>query len=260
MPHYRVVLVEPKFQGNVGAVARSMMNFGLNELYLVNPCEIDDDAYRRSKHAKKLLLDAPIVGNLEDALKGMDLVIGSSSASTDNEKKFNRIPLSPKELRQKMDGFEGNVALVFGREDIGLLNEELELCDILVTIPAGKEYPVLNLSHAATIVFYELYDGKLSIKKTEADDREREKLFEYFARILPAVNYPEHKREKTTVMFRRMLGRSAPSRWEYHTLMGVFSHILWSVDEDYRKERKEKQRKEHLFPEDTEESTDREEE
>jgi len=249
MPHYRVVLVEPKFQGNIGAVARSMMNFGLDELYLVNPCEIDDDAYRRSKHAKRLLLDSTIVKSFEEAIKGMDLVIGSSSAATDNEKKFTRIPLSPPELREKMKGFDGNVALVFGREDIGLLNEELELCDILVTIPAGEKYPVLNLSHAATIVFYELYDGKLRIKKTEADDREREKLFEYFARILPIISYPEHKREKTAVMFRRMLGRSAPSRWEYHTLMGVFSHILWSVDEKYREERQERRKKEKLFQE-----------
>lgn len=250
MPHYRVVLVEPKFQGNIGAIARSMMNFGLDELYMVNPCEIDDDAYRRSKHAKKLLLNSTIVGSIEEALKGMDLVVGSSSASTENEKKFNRIPLSPEELKGKMKGFDGNVALMFGREDIGLLNEELELCDILVTIPAGKEYPVLNLSHAATILFYELYDGKLDMKKTEADDREREKLFEYFGRILPSISYPEHKREKTTVMFRRMLGRSAPSRWEYHTLMGVFSHILWSVDEKYREEREERRKKEKLFQED----------
>ncbi len=246
MPHYRVVLVEPKFQGNIGAVARSMMNFNLDSLYLVNPCEIDDDAYRRSKHAKKLLLDSVIVNDFREAIKGADLVVGSSSASTDNEKKFNRIPISPAELKEKMKGYEGEVALVFGREDIGLLNEELELCDILVTIPAGEEYPVLNLSHAATILFYELYDGKLSIKRTEADEREREKLFEYFERILPLVNYPEHKREKTTVMFRRMLGRSAPSRWEYHTLMGVFSHILWSVDEEYRKERQEKRKKEGM--------------
>ncbi len=249
MPHYRVVLVEPKFQGNIGAVARSMMNFDLDELYMVKPCEIDDDAYRRSKHAKRLLLDSSIINSLEEALKGMDLVIGSSSASTDNEKKFTRIPLSPAELREKMKKFDGNVAIIFGREDIGLLNKELELCDILVTIPTGKEYPVLNLSHAATIVFYELFDGKLSIKKTEADDREREKLFEYFERILPLISYPEHKREKTAVMFRRMLGRSAPSRWEYHTLMGVFSHILWSVDEKYREERQERRKKEKLFQE-----------
>ncbi len=255
MPHYRIVLVEPKFQGNIGAVARSMMNFDMDSLYLVNPCEIDDDAYRRSKHAKKLLLDSRIVSTFEEAIRGVDLVVGSSSAATDNEKKFNRIPLTPKELRKKMDGFDGEVALVFGREDIGLLNEELQMCDILVTIPAGKEYPVLNLSHAATIVLYELYTGKLSIKKTEADAREREKLFEHFERILPKVGYPEHKREKTTVMFRRMLGRSAPSRWEYHTLMGVFSHILWAVDEEYRRERQEKRRKEHLFPEDMEDKT-----
>jgi len=254
MPHYRVVLVEPKFSGNIGAVARSMMNFAIDELYLVNPCTIDDDAYRRSKHAKRILLESKVVDSLDEALKGMDLVVGSSSAVTDNEKKFRRIPLTVRELREKMENYDGNVALVFGREDDGLFNEELERCDLLVTIPASEGYPVLNLSHAATIVFYELYNGKVRIKKTSADENEREKLFEYFERILPKINYPEHKREKTTVMFRRILGRSVPSRWEYHTLMGVFSHILWSVDEDYRKERQKRRKKEGIHPENTTES------
>ena len=65
MPEIRVVIVGPKYEGNVGAIARSMANFDIKELYLVNPCEIGDDAYRRSKHGADILDNAVIVNSLE---------------------------------------------------------------------------------------------------------------------------------------------------------------------------------------------------
>ncbi len=89
-------------------------------------------------------------------------------------------------------------------------------------IPAYEGYPILNLSHAATIVFYEVFqvDNKPH-KPTPATEHEKEMLFQYFDRLLEAESYPEFRREKTEVMFRRLMGRAVPTKWEYYTIMGV---------------------------------------
>ncbi len=75
MPEIRIVIVGPKYEGNVGAIARSMANFNLKELYLVNPCELGDDAYRRSKHGSEVLENAVIVTSLEEAVKDCFMVV-----------------------------------------------------------------------------------------------------------------------------------------------------------------------------------------
>ena len=79
MPEIRIVVVGPKFEGNVGAIARSMANFDISELYLVNPCELGDDAYRRAKHGSGLLDNVHIVDTLEEALAGARLFARSAA-------------------------------------------------------------------------------------------------------------------------------------------------------------------------------------
>ncbi len=113
------------------------------------------------------------------------------------------------------------MAVVLGREDTGLLQEELARCDLLIHIPADREYPTLNLSHAAAIIFYELFGDSVK-KPTPADGSDKERMFAYFDELLDAINYPEHRREGTSVMFRRMMGRAVPTKWEYNTILGVF--------------------------------------
>jgi TrmH family RNA methyltransferase len=168
---------------------------------------------------------------LDAALKGLDYIVGTSGFDTQQDKKHLRKNLSPKDLASKMTDLEGKVGIIFGRENYGLYNTELEKCDAVVTIPASEEYPILNISHSATIVFYELFISGLERKKTvrEASGFERDKLMEHFEELLDAVNYPEHKRKNTTVMFQRILGRAVLSKWEFHTLMGVFSKTLKAV-------------------------------
>lgn len=92
MPAYRVVLVSPMHEGNVGAVARSMANFGFHELYMVDPCDLGDEAYKRAKHAGHILDDSKVVDSFEDALEGCSLVVGTSGKVTEGEKHFIRIP------------------------------------------------------------------------------------------------------------------------------------------------------------------------
>lgn len=227
MPDFEVVLVEPKIEGNIGAVARSMRNFGMDRLVLVNPCDIGEEAVRRAKWGKDVLDSARIVGSLDDVLSSVDFAVGSSSIDTESEKKFARISVSPEELIDRIKDLEGLVALLFGREDHGLLKEEIAGCDLLVKIPANKEYPVLNISHAAAIILYDIFRSEATKKGTrEASGNEKELLHSHFRQLLDQIGYPEHKKERTLTMFRRMMGRAVPSKWEYHALMGVFSRTM----------------------------------
>lgn len=223
MADYRIVLVGPKFPGNVGAVARSMANFGLRDLVLVDPsCELNDDAYCRAKHGSFLLDGVRIVDTLDEAVEDCFLVAGTSGVTTKGESNYTRIPVPVREFAENTRGYRERIALVFGREDIGLLQEELERCDVLVWVPTGDEYPILNLSHAATIAMYEMYQAEHVPPKTRPASREqKERMFAAFDDLMEEVRYPENRRNGTRVMFRRMMGRAIPSEYEFRTIMGV---------------------------------------
>jgi TrmH family RNA methyltransferase len=221
VPDVRIVLVGPKYEGNIGAVARSMTNFGFSDLCLVDPCEIGDDAYRRAKHGRHILEGARTVGSLEEAVRDCFLVAGTSGITTKGNKNYVRVPITASEFAERMDGYGEKTAVLFGPEDTGLLQEQLALCDVLVTVPSSPDYSVLNLSHAATIIMYELFGSDVS-RPVPADAAEKEQIFDFFDVLLDAIDYPEHRKDGTSVMFRRMIGRSVPTKWEYNTLLGVF--------------------------------------
>ena len=227
MPAYRVVLISPMHEGNVGAVARAMANFGFSELFMVDPCAVGDEAYKRAKHAGYILDGATVTATFEDALKDCSLAVGTSGIITEGEKHFARIPETPRAFAEKVKEHEGRIALVFGPEDLGLTQEQLERCDLLVHIPSSDDYPTLNLSHALSIVLYEIFQcgSPISLPRP-ASMEEKELLFGFFHQLLEAVDYPEFRREKTEIMFRRMMGRAVPTKWEFFTIMGVFSDAV----------------------------------
>lgn len=227
MPKFRVVLIEPQSDGNIGAIARSMRNFGLDELVLVRPCPVGEEATKRAMHGIDVLRNARTVRTDEEGLEDMDFVAATSGVDTLNEKNFARISMMPREFAEKVKGSNSKIALVFGREDFGLDKGLLRKCDYLVTIPANPEYSILNISHAAAILFYELHcSGFEKWTPREAGALERDKMSEYFSMLLDSIDYPPHKREKTKVMFRRLIARAVPSQWEFHTLMGVLDGAI----------------------------------
>jgi len=204
-----------------------MKNFGLDELVLVRPCGIGEEATKRAMHGIDVLKSARTVFADEDALEGVDFIAATSGVTTISEKNFTRIALTPKDFAEKVKGSKGKIALLFGREDFGLDNGLIKRSDFLISIPANPAYSILNISHAAAIVFYELFaTGAVERKPREAGEVEKEKLYEYFSILLDAIDYPPHKREKTKVMFRRLIGRAVPSTWEFHTLMGVLDGAI----------------------------------
>ncbi|MBU4189921.1 MAG: RNA methyltransferase [Candidatus Thermoplasmatota archaeon] len=220
-----IVLVEPKYEGNVGAVARAMKNFGLTNLRIVGS-NIGEEAYKRAMHAKDVLENAEMVNTFEEGIQGLDYVAGTSGIVNLNEKKHIRNPLTLKEFAEKIYEIDGKIGLVFGREDFGLLNHELEKCDLVVTIPCDENYPVMNLSHAAALFFYELGTKKLIEKPTESSGFEKEKLHEHFSELLDEIDYTGYKKHGTKILFRRIIGRAGLSKWEFHRLMGVFSKVI----------------------------------
>ena len=223
MPSIRIVLVEPKNEGNVGAIARVMKNFGVEDLVLVRPCPLGAEARQRAMHGVDVLGSARTVPDIDDATADVDLLVATSGVETSNEKRFARIAIPPRDLAARISAMKGRVGILFGREDFGLRDEEIRACDLLVTIPASKSYPILNVSHAAAILLYELHAGRGSRTTTRpASGLEKERLHEAFGALMASTDYPDHKRVRTKVMFRRLLGRAVPTKWEFHALMGVF--------------------------------------
>lgn len=227
---FRVILVEPLYSGNVGSVARVMKNFGFPELVLMRPCELDMKARVMAVHAYDIIENARIEFSLRDAVKGSNIVAGMTGNPGKTDNKHMRLPaLTPRRLKEKLTGAGGIVSLVFGREDRGLENEELEMCDIIVNIPTSPEYPSMNLSHAASVVLYELIDitgGTTYL----ADHSDIELLYEHIDEMLDDVEYKEHKEDKTKLMLRRILGRAELTGREVQTLRGVLRRIQWKLN------------------------------
>jgi len=226
---FSVVLVEPKHSGNVGAVARAMMNFDCERLILVRPCELDDVCYARAMHAGSVLDHAKIVSSFSDALSGLDYCVATSAVESSNEKRHLRNAVSLEDFTGKSGEGKGKIGLIFGREDDGLHNEEIAQCDLLLKIPTSDLYSSLNLSHSVCVVLYALYAKRIRSGTQEMRELgrvEKKKLFEFFSLLLDSIDYPAHKKENTKIMFQRLMGRAMPSKWEYHTLMGVLGGAI----------------------------------
>lgn len=230
MASFKVVLVRPQHDGNIGAVARALGNFNFDDLVLIDPCPLTDEAYKRAKHAGDILNHAMITRDLDHAIGDCSLVVGTSGIITLGPKHYLRIPITPKELAEKTEDYEGKIALLFGPEDLGLSQEELKRCDILVHVPASEQYRVLNLSHAVTIVLYELFQTKhVQDHPRPAAEEERDLLYKFFGDLLDAIDYPDFRKENTEIMFRRMMGRSIPTKYEFYTIMGVIGDAVKKI-------------------------------
>ena len=225
-----IVLVEPKVAGNIGAVARVMLNFDMDDLVLVRPCERGDTDFKRAMHADKVLKMAKVHDDLASALKGCDYVVGTSDSATQHDRKHLRKAVTPRDLVDHLENIPGKVAILFGREDYGLYNRELELCDMFVTIPNSERYPTMNLSHSVAVILYELFMNKAKVwKPTTSSEFERGKLIELFERYMDTIEFPSFKRRNAVTMFKRIIGRADVSKWEFYTLMGVFSRAVKKI-------------------------------
>ncbi len=225
---FRVILVEPEKEGNVGSVARSMINFGLKDLRLVSPkTAIGDEAYRYATRGRKILENAQVFKTLPDALRDIDHVVGTTAIVGRSTRNLLRITIDPAQLASRLAGTSGSVALLFGRESSGLTNSELQQCNLIVTVPASEDYNVLNVGTAASIVFYEIFKevGSACASPLGPSRQSVERLVSIFSELAHAADLPAHRRRLADRAFRNVLAKSVISRREVSLIMGVLRRV-----------------------------------
>lgn len=224
----RVVLVEPKYSGNVGSVARLMANYGVEELVLVNPPELTREARYMAVHAYDRIERARHAKDLDEAVEGTELVLGFTALTSGKGQDHLRLGLSLPDAVERVRAADGRTSLVFGREDKGLFNPELARCDVVTQIPVDPGYPSINLSHAVGIALYELVGrgGRQPFAPRAASEAEIERLLATLDHLCREARFPDHKVEPAVLAVRRLLGRARVSVWDYHRLMGILSETL----------------------------------
>ena len=230
------VLMEPEVAGNVGAIARVMKNFGFKDLVIIDPkCDIKSiEAEGRAKHARDVLRRARIAK--PSVLKDFHTVIATTS-QLGTDYNIPRSPVTPDQLADILP--EGalssskspNIAILFGREGIGLRNEEVLDADFVLTIPTQRGYPTLNLSHSVAIVAYEVSKHRSTRKVHShiplATNLERRQLTKMLDEVLDRLDFATKERKETQKkVWKRVFSKSFMSKRESFAVMGFFRHLL----------------------------------
>lgn len=227
----RIVLVETSHPGNIGAAARAMKTMCLDRLVLVNPAEFPHpDASARASGATDVLERAEVVGSLDEALAGCVMIAGTSARS----RGLGPTALPPREcVAQLMAAPAGDdVALLFGRERIGLTNEELDRCHFLIHIPANPDYGSLNIAAAVQVLAYELMLARHTpsmpadreVPLATADEMER--LYEHLESAALASGFLDPANPKHLMRrLRHLFGRAQPDQNEINILRGLLTAL-----------------------------------
>jgi tRNA (cytidine32/uridine32-2'-O)-methyltransferase len=228
----RIVLVETSHPGNIGAAARAMKTMCLTDLVLVSPAEFPHaDASARASGAVDVLQRTRMVKTLDEALAGCTLVAGTSA----RQRGLGPPVLAPRECLTRVHAAAAagqETALVFGRERIGLTNEELGRCHILVNIPSNPEYSSLNIAAAVQVLAYEWMLARGAIpaaggsEESPATAEEMERLFEHIETAALETGFLDPANPKHLMRrIRRLLHRAQPDQNEVHILRGLISAL-----------------------------------
>ena len=234
LQNIRIVLVETSHTGNMGSVARAMKTMGLTNLYLVNPLvKPDSQAISLAAGASDVIGNARIVDTMDEAIAGCSLVVGTSARS-------RSLPwpmLDSREcgIKSVEEGQQAPVALVFGRERVGLTNEELQKCHYHVAIQANPEYSSLNLAMAVQIIAYEVRMAWLDAQKKAAPTEEPvespyplvddlERFYQHIEQMMLNSGFiREGTPSQVMSKLRRLYTRARPERDELNILRGMMA-------------------------------------
>ena len=227
----RIVLVQTYHPGNIGSAARAMKTMGLTNLWLVNPREFPHpEAERLATNAVDVLAEATVVGSLAEAISDCGLVVGTSA----RDRSFSLPPLLPESCAEKLvaEANQYPVALVFGRERMGLHNEEIQQCHFQVNIPANPECPVMNIASAIQVLCYEVFKFASANQspQTESEDyplhKELEQFYQHLEETLGDVGFlnPNHP-GNTMDRLQRLFRKARPEAKELKLLRGLLSGI-----------------------------------
>lgn len=235
LDNIRVVLVGPLYGGNVGSVCRAMANTGLSDLAIVAERRLNmDEARMMACHATDILESRSTHETLEDAVKNCGIVMGTSARTG----LYRQHAKTPREWAPQVleDTARGKVALVFGREDKGLSNDELAVCSRIIQIPTSESYASLNLAQAVMVCCYEVFVAadvyEPPVEKSELATSElRERMFNIWREYLLRIGFMEpNKSDHMMQGFRRVMGRGAETEDDVRIMMGILRQSEWAVD------------------------------
>ena len=231
-----IILVRPFHEGNIGAVARSMMNFGITDLRVVGRnVELTEIARKRAKHANSILDKIAFHDDLKSSTSDLSLLIGTSGKRELGDKTQHRHFLLPDEIPSRVEEDTGKVGIVFGPEGKGLLNEELRECEILVTIPTWEGYPIMNLSHAVAVICYSWFintetDGNYEGSRVLSPGL-RKRFREEVGRLSQIVPTQNHRRKSIEDTPIRVIMRGLPKEEEISRILSVITSAADAFEE-----------------------------
>ncbi|MDD2659682.1 MAG: RNA methyltransferase [Methylococcales bacterium] len=232
LSHIKIVLVETTHPGNIGAVARAMKNMGMANLWLVSPKIFPSaDATARASGADDVLARATVCKSLQEAIADCQMVIGASARC----RTISWPEMTPRECAGKVVIAEpGNkAAIIFGRENSGLKNHELDLCHFLLRIPCNSEYSSLNIAAAVQVVCYELFiaagvqeaaviGDKGKVPKATA--MQMESFYAHLSQTLTDIGFMDPDKSKSIMRrLRRIYNRVHLDTKELDILRGILS-------------------------------------
>ncbi|HEY0795316.1 MAG TPA: TrmJ/YjtD family RNA methyltransferase [Acidisarcina sp.] len=231
-----VVLVSPRNPLNIGAVARAMSNFGAETLRVVAPYEVAFRDARSAVGAEELLARAELFATVGEAVADCVLVAGTASPGR-REALHTVHPLAEAGELIRRSFAAGRVAVLFGSEKRGLLNEDLAHCHLILNIPTRERQPSMNLGQAAAVCLYELarevgeqkpLEGPASENK--AGGGELERLTQVFFEVLQASGYALPQQAAVTEQnLRRLVRRLGLGVRDAESLLGMLRQILWKI-------------------------------
>ncbi|OGT21273.1 MAG: tRNA (cytosine(32)/uridine(32)-2'-O)-methyltransferase TrmJ [Gammaproteobacteria bacterium RBG_16_57_12] len=239
LDNIRLVLMETSHPGNIGGCARAMKNMSLERLYLVNPLYFPDpDADARAVGAIDVLERAVVCASLQEAVQDCAVVVGTSAR---HNRRIGNLVLDPKACAERiaLESEAAQVALVFGREHSGLSNEELGLCNYLLTIPCNEAFSSLNLAAALQVVCYELF---MQTRRTDTDSQatpqgelatghEMDLFYQHMEQALVDVEFIKAKNPRKTMRrLRRLYNRAQLEKMELAILRGIFNAMQKLAD------------------------------
>lgn len=230
LSNFKVVLVETSHPGNIGAVARAMKNMGMDQLRLVMPKFFPHaDATARASGADDVLRNAQVYESLVEAIKDCRIVLGASA----RDRTISWPSITARECAEKWvaDASRENIALVFGRENSGLKNHELDLCHYLLRIPCNPDYSSLNLAAAVQVVCYELYVASGQEFVSSIGDRgedplataeQMEAFYQHLQQTMADIGFLHPERSKSIMRrLRRLFNRTQLDTKELDILRGI---------------------------------------
>jgi len=240
MINLTVILIEPENPGNTGAICRVMKNFEFNKLILVDPKfkTSSTELKNRAKWANDLVDKIKIIKKydsktLQKLRKGFDYLI-ATTARLGRDYNILRSPITPSQLAERISELnlkkDVNIGIVMGREGSGLNNDEISLMDFTVTIPTSRKYGTMNLSHATTIILYEIFK-KISEENiishiTPISEQEKKQLMKLLDESMDKMHFlNEDKKDTQRMVWKKMIGKSFLSKREAYALMGFLKKV-----------------------------------